>query len=133
MSKFRPAPKLQSEEAFIKGAEAPRAAASAAAPAPVVKKDVPVAAKPAKKATPAPVATVTALPSQDPESSQDAEHPWEAHDPASKTTATTQPLRLNAHQYEQLKWLAETQDRSLAQILRRLVGPALDEAVRTDR
>lgn len=42
---------------------------------------------------------------------------------------TTQPLRLNAYQYEQLKLLAANEDRSLGQVLRRLMGPALEKAV----
>jgi hypothetical protein len=61
------------------------------------------------------------------------ERPWEGLDASDKTIASQQPLRLNAYQYEQLKWLAESEDRSLAQILRRIVGPALEEAVRAER
>jgi hypothetical protein len=41
------------------------------------------------------------------------------------------PIPLNRRQYEQLKYLSAVQDRSLAKILARMLGPILDQAVRT--
>ena len=126
MSKFRAAPRLQSEEAFVKAAEAPRkpvASVVAAAPPP---SDIVTSANPVKpsKKSKKPVALKTASASM---------YPWEEYDAGEKAVASQQPLRLNAYQYEQLKWLAQTEDRSLAQILRRIVGPALEDAVSSER
>ena len=130
MSKFRAAPRLQSEEAFVKAAEEPRK------PSKTVKVAAPV--KATKEASPSMAPTqsqekdspmLVDLPRRDASSSL----PWEEYDPSARTTANQQPLRLNAYQYEQLKWLAESQDRSLAQILRRIIAPALEEAVSAQR
>ena len=109
MSRFKQTPKLpsQAENAFVAAAELPRTAP----------KSIP---KP-KKAKPTDVAVFSPVVVTEDE-------PWSAHDPASKTVASTQPLRLNHYQFEQLKWLAAQEDRSLSQILRRLLRPALDEA-----
>lgn len=127
MSKFRAAPQLPSEDAFIKGAEGPRTTPLRAVKKASVDSEAgtePVAAPVVAKAAPLVNSFAVAV---------DSSEPWSAHDPNAKRIESTQPLRLNAYQYEQLKWLAESEDRSLAQILRRLIGPALEEAVRAER
>ena len=122
MSKFRAAPNLQqSENAFVQAAESPRNTSELRTATASPPKKTAKAAKPTK---PASIAVL--------QSADAVEQPWVLHDAADKQVVSNQPLRLNAYQYEQLKWLAESQDRSLAQILRRLVGPALEAAVNGD-
>jgi hypothetical protein len=55
--------------------------------------------------------------------------PWDELDPHERPSLRL-PIPLNRRQYEQLKYLSELEDRSLAKILSRLLGPVLDEAVR---
>ncbi len=52
--------------------------------------------------------------------------PWEAFDPKAKPT-TGMNLRLNEYQLTLLRYIAETDERSLQQTIKRLLIPAAEE------
>ena len=108
MAKFRSAPQLRSEESFVEAAEATE---------PLKPKSAVL-----EKKGRAPLTSV-------PESSRPV-MPWDGLDPKAPPTVN-QTVRLNDHQHAQLVHLAELEDRSQAQILRRILGPALDSAIKS--
>ena len=113
MAKFRSVPLPRSEEEFVKSAE----------PAVALKSEAgqgdPVAIAPATEESPPRRKKLKTKESR----------PWQGLDPNERADVS-QTVRLNAYQHEQLKWIAEKEDRSLSQVLRRLLGPALDSATR---
>jgi hypothetical protein len=118
MAKFRAVPLPQSEDEFIRGAEAP-APAQSAVPTPIA------GPTPASIAGPTPAPMADAAATEPPGGAL----PWYGLDPRARPTVN-QTVRLNAYQHAQLQYLAQTQERSLSQVLRRILGPALDRAAR---
>ena len=110
MSKFRAPQRLQSksEEAFILGAEAK------SSPSPVLPAVKLVAESPQPSVVPGAVSSMSSAPSV----------------AAAQQQTVTTSLRLTLAQHEQVKALAAAQGRSMSDVLRRVLSPALEEAAR---
>jgi hypothetical protein len=121
MAKFKSVPRPRSEEEFVASAEAPSA--------PLIPAPAPTPPEPAAVAS-VPLSVPTAMPQQ-PQATTPVRQtalPWDGLDPNERGTIP-QTIRVNSRQHEQLKYLAALEDRSVSQILRRVLGPALEDAI----
>ncbi len=131
MAKFRAVPQPRSEDDFVNGAAldgslpkepAPKEPALPKEAAPIVE---PAAADDLAERRPKNKAQGRATPARFTRGSR----PWHEFS-ADERPTISQTVRLNTYQHEQLKWLAQNEDRSLAQVLRRLLAPVLEQATK---